>query len=322
MKRRLCALVVAAIAAFGGCAGVSNSVPPPAPLARIASATPQPLIFVGLNVNGRTGIAEFHRGANGNVKPIRAATHADTLVSLFGVDDVDNFWALFRSGNPNDDPTFYAVHFSSKFAVLGTVSVNDLSSATVDSKGDFYAVVLEDTIVEYAAGSYGKKVLRTIDLPHCTFPPTPQLSVDGSGNLYSSAYLSCSGAESLGIAQWAPKSSGYATPERTIPMGSAAPSEMLADAGGDLYMAFGSGSYSFGDGIWRWAAGSSTPQWLLPGLPIKAFALDSTGNIYAEVPTIENDFAIEVFSPAGQMIADIAGTKTRLGYPSAITVTP
>lgn len=321
MRGRLSALAVAAIATLGGCAGASNSVPSLAALARIASATPQPLIFAGLSVNGQPGIAEFRRSANGNVKQVRAKTFSDSIVSLFGADDSNSFWALFHKRNTNDPPTLYAEHLSATFQVLGTVNVDSIDSMTVDSKGNVYSVVDTNTIVEYAAGSYGKKRLREIDISQCCLTSTLQLAVDGSGNLYASAYPSATNESQLEIAIWARKDSGSVPPERTIPAGSAAPTQILADSAGDLYLAFG-GQYTLADGIWNWPAGSTTPQWLLPGLPLKAFALDSMGNIYAEVPTIENNFAIEVFSPEGQMIADIAGTKTRLGYPSAIAVTP
>lgn len=320
MRGRLRALVVVAICALGGCTVASNAVPSRAPLVRVASATPQPLIFVGLSVNGQPGVAEFRRNANGNQKPVRTTSFRDILLSLFGADDSNNFWALFHKRNTSEPATLYAVHFSATFGVLGTVNVDSLDSMTVDSKGNVYAVVDGNTIVEYAAGSYGRKKLREIDMTQCCLTSTPQLAVDGSGNLYASAYPSTTN-EGFEIAEWARKDSGSVLPERTIPAGSAVPTQIVADAAGDLYLAFGS-QYGPADGIWRWAAGGTTPQWLLPGLPFKAFALDSAGNIYAEVPTIDNNFAVEVFSPGGQMIDDIAGTKTRLGYPSAITVAP
>jgi hypothetical protein len=322
VRLHLRVLVVSAIAVLAGCSGAGIAVPKTEPLARAATiATPDPLIFVGMSVNGQSGVGEFHRSAGGNVKPVRTMAFTDILVSLFGADSSNNFWAFFRKRNTYGDPVYYAVHYSSRFTSLGTLSVNGMLSAAVDSKGNTYTYAFASTIVEYAAGSYGKKTLRQINLP-CCIESTPQLATDGSRNLYASAYPSADNLSQLNIAEWGRKSSGNAPPKRTIPMGTAAPSEILADSAGDLYMTFGANVYSFSDGIWKLPAESATPQWFLPGLPVKAFALDAAGNVYAEVPTIENNFAVEIFSPAGSPIATIAGTKTRLGYPSGITVTP
>jgi len=314
---RISAILVAAAALLGGCSGGAVSTVPGAPSPSRASDTAQPLIFVGMSVNGQGGIGEFRRAANGNVKPVRTMAHADTLVSLFGADGSNNFWALFRSGY--GDATFYAVHFSPAFKVLGTVRTSELTSAAADRKGNVYGVVVDDNIVEYAAGSYGKKVLRQLTLPCCVGSP-PALAVDAAGNLYASQYPSGSNSSHLNIAVWGKSASGPAPPKRLIPTGTAAPSTMQVDAMGNLYAEFA--VYGVANGIWRYPKGSKTPEWLFSGLSIAGFALDGSGNVYVTVPTIGNNFAIEVFSPNGQAIATIAGTKTRLGFPTAIAVTP
>lgn len=320
MRLLIRALVVAAFAILSGCGSSGGTVPRTLPLARIAtSASPQPLIFVGMSVNGRSGVGEFRRSANGNVKPVRTIAFADTVVSLFGADSSNNFWVLFRQRGTYDPPTLYATRFSQTFRALGTLSASELSSVSVDKRGNLYAVV-DNTIVEYAAGTYGKKTLRTI--PIYNLDTTPQLAVDGAGNLYASGYPGTYVSSQYQIAEWGRKASGSVKPKREIPTGSAAPSALLADAAGDVYATFGAGTYSFANGVWEWPAGSTTPQWLLPGLPVKAFALDSAGNVYADVPTIENNFAIEVFSAARTPVATISGTRTRLGYPTGIAVTP
>ncbi|HZZ00388.1 MAG TPA: hypothetical protein VFE36_12515 [Candidatus Baltobacteraceae bacterium] len=321
MGARFCILAVSAVALLAGCSGAGGGSVPNVRGAFVTrvTATPQALIFAGMSVNGQDGVGEFRRGAVGNVEPMRKIAFSDILVSLLRADSADTFWGFFRKRNSYDNPTYYAVHFSSTFKVLGTVTANELTSAAVDRKGNVYGVVVDDNIAEYAAGSYGKKVLRQLTLPCCVASP-PALTVDAKGNLYASQYPSTHNSSQLNIAVWGRSASGPAPPKLQIPIGAAAPSEMRIDAAGNLYAEFA--TYGIANGIWRYAKGSTTPEWFLAGLPVAAFDVDGAGNVYAEVPTIGNDFALEVFSPSGQMIAKIAGAKTRLGFPTGIAVTP
>jgi hypothetical protein len=272
-------------------------------------------ILVGNEHDGGIGfpfIAEFASSTNGNSAPVRSFSEGNDNVA-YGEDAEGNFW-------------LGATHYSNIGTALGSVTQPwaVVPPSYRDDKGNLYA--FNDTtrsstcaVFEFAGGTYG--LLREIDYSGCTYDGK-SIAVDATGDVFVSV------SNPASILEFPPSGSGALAPIRTItlPAGTATSTvvNIDVDAAGNLYVLYYPGT-GFDDQFFEYTPGSTTPQTLLAGVPVKGFAVDDSGGIYARVyssvdPT--GPGAIEYF-PAGSSTPaqTIAGTETKLSpYIYSITV--
>ena len=172
-------------------------------------------------------------------------------------------------------------------------------------------------IVEYAAGDYSGKTLRRIETDGC---PATGIAIDAKGFIYTSLPMGADPGQPPTISKWPANASGHVTPLTTF----AVPSKILglaSDASGNLFALEQNPSNTTSGTLVKFAAGSTTPQTVLPGVTVAGFTMDASGNIYAEVPTSASAFQIEEFAP-GSTTPSSTLTSSSLTTPLGIAIVP
>jgi hypothetical protein len=262
-----------------------------------------------------TSIIEFTVAGVGNVPPLRTLSKGGIP---YGATANGNFWV-----GPQQ--------FDNIGNVLGTIQPQNrlvATAYTVDSQQNEYVGYRPSSgftctgklnILVFAANSFGATTTRNLSGPASC--PASVLAVDGTGVLYAYIAPSYSGKMTGTVLEFAPNTSGNVPPSLTI--SNVFLQNIVGDAAGNLYAIQNTSSAAGPGTLVKFAAGSMTPTTVLPAVSVGAFALDSQGNIYAEVPTSSTAFQIEEF-PAGSTTPSriIGGSSTMLAIPAGITVLP
>ena len=333
-----------------GIVGCGNSVGPnlaanPAPTVKIFAGTEQTI-----SNTPKLSTNEYATTASGNVAPLRVLP----LAYPFGADPAGTFWnvdiAPLVSSGFQPVPNSGATHYTSSGSLLAKIVLPDAvaaSAGATDLSGNVYLAnggnVVQDglqvfpcdfqdlnpEIDEFAPGASGSaKPIRTILIPSqygFGICKVPSITVDSKGNLWvvEGAFASRPNflipAISFSILEFGPMESGtMATPLRTITIGpNDTVTTVVAGAEGDLYVLKDTS-------IIRYGLTGSAPTNILPGISIGAFALDSRGDIFAEVAAEGQQASIEEFQ-SGITVPNrvISGPNTQLGVAGlGITVVP
>jgi hypothetical protein len=265
-------------------------------------------------------IVEFTASAVGDVAPLRTINGTGRP---YGATSDGNFWMATEAS---------AQQFDTLGDVLGSVPApargRFASASTVDASQNEYGAYVPTNnpvcgapkLYVFAAGSFGTTISR--QLTGITTCPPSELAVDGTGVLY--AYVPPNDQSSTGtVLEFAPNTSGNVPPARTI--SNVFLRNLVGDAAGNLYaLEYPSASGNAGPGtLVKFAPGATTYTTVLPSVGVGAFALDTQGNIYAEVPTSPTAFQIEEFlSGSTTPTRIIGGSSTMLVIPAGITVLP
>jgi hypothetical protein len=269
-----------------------------------------------LSFYNSAGILQFAAGATGNAPPLR--TLLLSLGQPYGLSAAGDFW-------------MGGTHYSASGSVLGQiapVSNYTIVGGAIDRSGnvylaeelssDGYAEAVQ--VNEYAAGSYGKRLLRSI-VP--SYPSgenkITSIAVDGIGNLFIAASFDSDHASA--IDEYAPGVAGNAPPIETIPETNVYPSQIAADSAGNLFVP------SAGTSILEYPPGSQTSTTALTNSYIQAFAIDGNDNMYVAIPNFASgEIAIEEFTLGSTSpVRTIAGPATLLmccNWSNAIAVAP
>jgi hypothetical protein len=252
-------------------------------------------------------IEEFPLSADGDVSPSRSFVLTirgeATPQTFFGEDGEGDFWSSDAK-------------LSNQGSLVGFQGEPTVIAAAVDRAGNVYDVgdIVNGgdcSMQEFAAGMYGNQPpVRQIDRGTCD-PFSGTVAVDGTGNLY---YYTPTAPT---IAVYAPGTGGSVTPSRTLsfPSPPGANVQLAADAAGNLY------ALSYPQFL-KFTPSATTGQALLPGVPVRSFAVDDDGNIYANVSASSSGPAsIEFFATGASTPARIiTGPSANLVVGGAIAV--
>jgi hypothetical protein len=261
-------------------------------------------------------VVEFSAYAVGNVAPLRTLPSSG---SPYGVQSDGSFWMGQQ-------------RFDTLGDVLGQVKnphpADFATAQTVDSAQNEYGAYIPTGdsscsgnahILVFAANSYGATQTRNITMPAGCSPT--ELAVDGPGVLYAYVAPSYYGSATGTVLEFPANTSGVVPPSHTI--GNIFLSNLVGDSAGNLYALYSASAGTPPTTLVKFAPNATTWTTVLPGVTVSAFALDSEGDIYAEVPTSSSAFQIEEFL-AGSTSATrvIGGSSTNLTVPAGIAVQP
>jgi hypothetical protein len=271
-------------------------------------------------------LVEFSSSATGNAVPLRVVDPAE---GPFASDGRGGYWGEKGNGDATEIDHFNA----SSDEVDSFASPSTFNSGAIDSDGKLVVVSSGegDFVGNCGPGAtlaeFGTELGAVRPGPSQAMNwlcQVPYLSADALGDVYAGEYQENPLYATGRIVEYGPPdATGKRTVIRTISRtvngadeSYSVLSPFAGDAHGNLFAVDDDTPAS--TGLLEYPAGSTAPVPLLQGISIAAVAIDSGGNIYAEV-TSGSGCAIEEFPPGGSTpTRTIAGPAAGLGPPVGI----
>jgi hypothetical protein len=301
-------------------------------------------VWNGAPGTGRIGthrkaqLSTYAIGSSGNTAPSAHIAFGAPVLSTLGRGE---FWA--GPFNSDADPLkTWVGRYASSGGVLQTltpVANYAMLGAALDAKGNVYAVEGETgtsiseacvsnhiAVFEYKAGVSSNVPTHLFNVnvfyETCNLP----IVVDANGNIFLGLSRDAQGSGIGEIYEFSANAAGAAKLRRKIMLPPTDP--LLPDDIGGLAVDASGNLFALDNNtLLKYVAGSGSPQPVLPGLYLTAFALDASGTIYAAVqltpPTQPGRarFAIEAFAPGSTTpLRTISGDNARLEKPTGIAV--
>jgi hypothetical protein len=327
MKKRDAMIVRFACAALAacvtGCAGGTAATSPALPVASSALSTgasreTMPEILITNYENAKpTTVVEFARGVRGNASPLRSFA---AIAPAFGLRTDGSYWSgPYHAGTSPDDPGWVELHSAggTTVRIIHGVKNEPMHQATADRTGD---LIVSDYVespggecnaaghLRYYSFAQSFKMTRAID------DQGPCINVIYASKRFiyigydESDYYSDDLAV---IVQLASTATNVNQTVRSFDLGFPYVSfkGMQTDTHGNLFALAG-------NELFEYAPGDSTAKFVLKGVPVTCFALDSENDLYAIVGTYIEEFAPHASKP----FRVIGGPATGLTNPGAISV--